>query len=320
MTPTITPEALEHAVQAYARAQDMGHNHHDALYSALTSALPEKAASTISGVPDAWANPDNPDDVVSASKLDSLRHQYGAPGKKLAERYTKALYAAQPQAEQDRASETSRRQAAVAHMLGEGWRWDGAQWCREPENVESMRQQSVAWLAVTEAIARLVPDWLSMGDTGIERAVAAIEFLAARHPRAEQQGAGDALVEAARWHREINLAGFQGDDWRAEQMLKCPHGRFATAIEDALAARQPVGEPVGEVFWDNEAGEISVNWLNGDLPPGIGTLLYDAPPAAVDLGNYMAILRDVLRTLGPEDHELREKITALIDSKAVRNG
>lgn len=53
-----------------------------------------------------------------------------------------------------------------------------------------------------------------------------------------------------------------------------------------LAARQPVGqEPVGAVFWDNETGEISVNWLNGDLPPGIGTLLYDSPAAqAVDLG------------------------------------
>ncbi|MBN4986140.1 hypothetical protein JY442_03475 [Stenotrophomonas maltophilia] len=90
-----------------------------------------------------------------------------------------------------------------------------------------------------------------------------------------------------------------------------------------VVARQPVGEPLGEVFWDNETGEISVNWLNGDLPPGIGTLLYDAPPAqAVDLGQF----RDLAQRwadkadLAPSPMTARscsQQLLALIDSKAV---
>lgn len=65
-----------------------------AIFAALASQAQEPAAA----MPDAWADPANPDDVVSASKLDSLRNHYGVPGKKIAERYTKGLYAAQPQA------------------------------------------------------------------------------------------------------------------------------------------------------------------------------------------------------------------------------
>jgi len=42
---TITPEALERAVQGYARAQDMDHSHHHALHSALLAALPELLAA-----------------------------------------------------------------------------------------------------------------------------------------------------------------------------------------------------------------------------------------------------------------------------------
>ncbi|KMM77042.1 hypothetical protein ACP93_02435 [Xanthomonas sp. NCPPB 1128] len=58
------------------------------------------------------------------------------------------LQAAQPQAEQhDRARETSRRQAAVAHMLAEGWSWDGLQWCREPQaEQQGLPELFVQWL------------------------------------------------------------------------------------------------------------------------------------------------------------------------------
>ncbi len=85
------------------------------------------------------------------------------------------------------------------------------------------------------------------------------------------------------------------------------------------------------MFWDNETGEISVNWLNGDLPPGIGTLLYDAPPAqAVDLGQFrVAVLQSLLRCdderqrgfISAEDYEAWEaehqRLLALIDCQAV---
>lgn len=92
------------------------------------------------------------------------------------------------------------------------------------------------------------------------------------------------------------------------------------------SARQPVGEPVGEVFWDNETGEISVNWLNGDLPPGIGTLLYDAPPAqAVDLGQFRDSVVQAISNVsymtgyGPAYEKLTE-LLALIDNRGPRHG
>ncbi len=95
-----------------------------------------------------------------------------------------------------------------------------------------------------------------------------------------------------------------------------------------IAARQPVGEPVGEVFWDNETGEISVNWLNGDLPPGIGTLLYDTQPAqAVDLGQFRDVVADWRdRCCRAADKNTivnmakADRLLALIDSQAVGNG
>ena len=105
----------------------------------------------------------------------------------------------------------------------------------------------------------------------------------------------------------------------------------------ALAARQPVGEPVAwmarealESFAKHRAGnaDAAANSFAYAMPGDGFVALYDAPPAqAVDLGKYRhAVLRasgwarrsDV--TSHADDAGLLRELLALIDSQAVGNG
>lgn len=48
------------------------------------------------GAVSAWANPDDPEDVIGLGRLRTLRENNGAPGKVLAAKYVRPLYAAAP--------------------------------------------------------------------------------------------------------------------------------------------------------------------------------------------------------------------------------
>ncbi|UXB37692.1 hypothetical protein [Stenotrophomonas maltophilia] len=105
------------------------------------------------------------------------------------------------------------------------------------------------------------------------------------------------------------VAGSEGDEF---DMIAA-----RTAIHAAIAARQPVGEPVA-VIENGAFGGGGLLWI-GPMPP-IGTKLYAAPPAqAVDLAeNMLSVLIEegVLARNG----RVFQKLRALIDSMAVGNG
>ncbi len=146
-------------------------------------------------------------------------------------------------------------------------------------------------------------------------------------------GQGDALTElTAKWRRE-SKERFGKNEFSvvAESLDVCAH-----ELEAALAARQPVGEPVGQVRTRVDGGFIA------ELLPGVADRvsnlapLYVAPAQAVDLGQFRAKVAELLRgefdleVSDPEDHRhddgsgeadrIAGKIVALLDSQAVGNG
>ncbi len=116
------------------------------------------------------------------------------------------------------------------------------------------------------------------------------------------------------------------------------NAREAQAVFDALAARQPVGEPVvvaHRYIQRHQSAEHSV-WLNGDADEtyveaerqGLGRIerAYAAPPAqAVDLGQFRETVvhwytdADNANTNPAWVREEAPRLPALIDSKAVDN-
>ncbi|WP_439426784.1 hypothetical protein [Stenotrophomonas sp. T8] len=109
------------------------------------------------------------------------------------------------------------------------------------------------------------------------------------------------------------------------------------ALEAALAARQPVGEPVvvaHRYIQRHQSAEHSV-WLSGDADEtyveaerqGLGRIerAYEAPPArAADLGRFRKLASWVANCAGhginDSQRRMGEELLALIDSKAVGNG
>lgn len=217
MTPTITPEALERAIKAariahYEKTGACGPVIADAIRAGILAALPElQAAPAAAGVPDALS-----DLYVSASRGFHITETCGPEGKyhhiskfrsiadlhAFADAWRAAMIsardtgpaqpAAQPQAEQQGAGDAlPPLPIAFFDEFGRGADDRVQDYAlaaiavRHSANFASLREQAAAWIAVTDVIARLVPNWLNMGDTGIERAVAAIEALAARQPVGE---------------------------------------------------------------------------------------------------------------------------------------
>lgn len=93
------------------------------------------------------------------------------------------------------------------------------------------------------------------------------------------------LEKIGAWHRRMNLelAG-KGDAWAVSAMWNCPHGHFATVIENMLAAQQqpaPSGVAAGGgewrpiatapidqriLLWNNDTQEIAIGHKSSDAP------------------------------------------------------
>ncbi|WP_440984954.1 hypothetical protein ACQHIH_16210 [Xanthomonas sontii] len=217
--------------------------------------------------------------------------------------------AAQPQAEQDRARETSRRQAAVAHMLADGWNWYGTQWLREPQ----AEQQGVA-------------------DANSPWQLKAAEWLESQAETQEESN--------LKWPKHAQVY----EAWR-RRPEEYRHLALVLRLElrAALAARQPVGEPVAFVpvhpsigpLW----GDTYPAGSSGDGRPARYERrpLYTAPPATVDLsflrshcaGRIEEADRDRLaaghggdergEALATAKRKAYEDVQALLDSKAVHH-
>jgi aldehyde:ferredoxin oxidoreductase len=155
--------------------------------------------------------------------------------------------------------------------------------------------------------------------------------------QAEQQGAGDALAEAAQFAAEVLselYAKYSVKIGPFASQAQMANVRLGAALR-ALAARQPVGEPA--FFVTKGLPEICKqigdhphhNITATTRPTKLHTVpLYTAPPAVVDLGqfNALALLASAVvrhRDESPMKNGVfaeAERLLALIDSKAVRNG
>lgn len=140
-------------------------------------------------------------------------------------------------------------------------------------------------------------------------------------------GGQDALAEAAR----RVISDIDSGDYHGE----ISEATYA-ALEDTLAARQPVGEPVFQVVeGPGEHRPRGTRQLR-EFPP-IGTKLYAAPPAqAVDLGQFRPMVEEfrhnwanygrTMTAAGKDTSTARQnvdaadRLLALIDSQAVGNG
>ncbi|WP_017907536.1 hypothetical protein [Xanthomonas sp. SHU 199] len=170
-----------------------------------------------------------------------------------------------------------------------------------------------------------------------------LSVLAARQPvQAEQQGAGDALarsIAAAEYRRLGNEDAAERAE-AGKPAAQVSSSSLMRAINAALAARQPVGEPTAwkwrrhardkwtcEGFWDCIEADTAKDMESKGWEV---VRLYTAPPAAVDLREVDELFRiwqsnfdSGQRPGSPQDTELWNRIEAirmLIDSKAVRNG
>ena len=170
----------------------------------------------------------------------------------------------------------------------------------------------------------LLGDAYNAGTHGIGYSQQAMELHDAIIPTQPSPAGQDALAEAARRViSDIDSGDFHGEISEATY----------AALEAALAARQPVGEPVA--YLDLGAGgylDVGTDLSDEELaalPKGrhmlgiIGTHGVDGykPAQAVDLEQF----RPAVRALGlyaeePEDVDEAKRLMALIDSQAVGNG
>jgi len=129
----------------------------------------------------------------------------------------------------------------------------------------------------------------------------------------------DPLVDTARRNirQFISKASFSGSVDK-QAALSC-----VEVLEEALAARQPVGEePIGRVFSDH--GILGIEWRDGMVPPPGATLYAAPPPQAGDLGPVREALQAAARSLrtiadstkGTEFLETAGEIRAYAGSRA----
>ncbi|MDH7550196.1 hypothetical protein [Stenotrophomonas geniculata] len=141
-------------------------------------------------------------------------------------------------------------------------------------------------------------------------------------------GGQDALLESlvARWRNHAEEIGIS-DNLLCQKIANCTM-RHAAELQAVLAARQPVGEPVGWYTEDHLTDRsattydrtVADRWRAKGWPV---SPLYAAPPAqAVDLGP----MRDVFRRWHANELNSTDAMLALvealavIDSQAVGNG
>ncbi|KRG49314.1 hypothetical protein [Stenotrophomonas beteli] len=158
---------------------------------------------------------------------------------------------------------------------------------------------------------------------GIARRAAVRKAVAALSAQPSPGGQGDALLKLkVAWMKEANDR-FQANEFSvvAERLYIC-----INELEAALAARQPVGEPVAYmVRWKTEGG-FGLEWPKNmqyfrdradeyEIVP----LQLAAPPAqAVDLEQFRpAVCAMGLYAEEPEDVDEAKRLLALIDSQAV---
>lgn len=150
-------------------------------------------------------------------------------------------------------------------------------------------------------------------------------------------GQGDALLESlvARWRNHAEEIGVS-DNLLCQKIANCTM-RHAAELQAALAARQPVGEPVAWYYGFSDTGEAGPVTFGGN--PGAEAIawaerhghtlhyLYAAPPAkqpakAVDLGAVREAVRKAWQKCAAgESVDLQfGTLLALIDGQAVGNG
>jgi hypothetical protein len=100
-----------------------------------------------------------------------------------------------------------------------------------------------------------------------------------------------------------------------------PDGHICVHCKLIVAARQPVGEPVGTVHSGKYASGMPWCEVEWHIPQPAGTKLYAAPAQAVDLGQFREAVAYAARSADFATHveigsKLRE-LLALIDGKAV---
>ncbi|WP_440977449.1 hypothetical protein [Stenotrophomonas maltophilia] len=172
---------------------------------------------------------------------------------------------------------------------------------------------------------------------GAEPILAAIaELREALAAQPSPGGQGDALD----LDRVLSLADVHAEESREDGIRLLDRGGllgFAQDVASALAARQPVGEPVGRVRTRVDGGFIA------ELLPGVAErvsnmapLYLQQPAQAVDLGRFRPFIVEArnnayafietMRKAGRDSSDAREKaaiterLLALIDSQAVGNG
>ncbi|VTQ79880.1 Uncharacterised protein [Stenotrophomonas maltophilia] len=187
----------------------------------------------------------------------------------------------------------------------------GGQGDSRSEKAETVLRQYLTYLRSSPRQG-LRPRWCDV----YEALEVAIEALSAQ----PSPGGQDALAEAAR--RVISDVD-SGDYGGTISMATYD------ALVSALAARQPVGEPVGVVTRGTKRAYIA--WDDEDSIPD-GARVYLAPPAqAVDLGRIRSTVQALLNWIDdwaetPEESGIdaieieAAAVLALIDSQGVGNG
>jgi hypothetical protein len=175
------------------------------------------------------------------------------------------------------------------------------------------------------------------------------DYLAALSAQPSPGGQGDALLESlvARWRNHAEEIGVS-DNLLCQKIAKCTM-RHAAELQAALAARQPVGEPVAvsrmvstapeKIFLQIGDGDYSdepfphpvgeeITWCSDSIVESeVAYVRSDlAAPRAhtVDLSRFRSLARWVANSAGhginSGQRRMGEELLALIDSQAVGNG